>query len=200
MPGNKAKKKCDCKNCKCKDCACCGLVDARSFFPACFLACIVTAVLVTLFFAVGFTAIFSYGYGVHKGVNVANFKGIFSEEYNSAKEDEILKISTGATIDFFVSGHTGFIYASADDCGERCTDFETRLMAAATEKEVANQVFHYNYPAYNKPENPDKLAKEMVIASEDAPVLLYVRNGRIYDRLDETNGDLAVAAFLAKYK
>ena len=58
----------------------------------------------------------------------------------------------------------------------------------------------YNYPANNEPSVFDDYAEQITLDGEQAPVLLYVRDGRIYDRLDETNGKLGLDLFISKYK
>ncbi len=190
MPTKKTSKtaKCSCKDCHCAEEA------MRHVFPICVLACILSATLVALCFAVFIAISARHQYESQYAVK---FSGRFAQEINAKSEDTIRSISAGGVIDFFGHEETGFIYASTHDCPE-CMLFNVRLYEAAEEVGVVNQVFHYDYPV--DPDEYDRYAHSLTIASEDGPVLLYVRNGRIYDRLDETNGDLSIVTFLKKYK
>ena len=177
--------------CKCgENCQCC----SRSIFPICFLACMITAALVSLGFAVGIAANVAYK---TQSDYVLRSAGAFAKETDNISDKTIIALSASGAIDLFSSGQTGFLYAAPGNCAQ-CSSFELRLLDAIREKGISGQVYKYTYP--NNPSDFDKFAHEATIASEDGPVLLYVRDGRIYDRLDETNGDLAVATFLAKYK
>ena len=125
------------------------------------------------------------------------FRWCFAKETAEKSSKTITTLSASGAIDFFGSGQTGFLYAAPSNCLQ-CGGFELRLLDAIKEKSAFGQVYKYSYPI--DPTEFDKFAHEATIADEKGPVLLYVRDGRIYDRLDETNGDLAVATFLAKYK
>ena len=167
---------------------------AKNAFPACFLACVLTAALVALCFMI---AIISTTYYSGDNRFAKQYSGQFNEEVKESYDFTRTTISAGAVVDFFHSNKTGFIYASTSDC-VKCKDFEKNLADAAKEKDVYNRIYHYNYPF--EPSDIDRYAHAQTIADDEGPVLLYVRNGRIYDRLDETESDLAIATFLAKYK
>lgn len=185
MPESKSKK-CHCG----KDCQCC----SKNIFPICFLACVMTAVLVTFCCAVALTAQVAYR---NKNNLVLQSSGQFLKEANSKYSQTIAKLSAKGLIDFYGSNQTGFIYASAQDCLE-CQSFVVRLFNAAKELGIISTVYQYTYPT--EPTEYDKFAHQMTIANENGPVLIYVRNGKIYDRLDEVNGDLSIKTFLNKYK
>lgn len=186
MPDKKTStKEKKCQNCECSHC---------SIFPIVFLACMLTAALVALGFAVGITA--SVAYRDHNDFLLRS-AGSFKKISKYIDSTNVVKLDAPATIDFFGSGQTGFIYTSAGDC-KTCASFKANLSNAIEEQGVKGDVFQYVYPT--NPTDFDKYVHEMTIAIENEPVLLYVREGRIYDRLDETNGDLAVKTFLAKYK
>ena len=183
--------KCACgKDCKC---ACC---ERESAFPICFLACVMTAVLVALAFAISFTTVFSYDLKHKYGTR---FSGQFAEDLQNAEDGKMLEISAGSVVDFYESGQTGFIYASSDQCSE-CASFEERLVNIASGLGTLPNVYHYNYPADNDPSEYDYYAMTITSDGETDPVLLYVRGGKIYDRLDDYYGEAGVSSFLAKYK
>jgi hypothetical protein len=189
---SKKVEKCECgKDCKCASCGC-----KSDALPICFLACVLTAVLVALTFAISFTVIFDYSLKHKYG---QQFMGQFATELQNMEEGEMLSIGAGSVIDFYESGQTGFIYASSDDC-TGCVSFEERLTEVAGNKGVLANVYHYNYPKNNEPSQYDNYAEEITLNGEQAPVLLYVREGKIYDRLDETNGSASVETFIEKYK
>ena len=153
-----------------------------------------TAVLVSFTCAVVLTAQVAYR---NKNNYILQSSGQFLKEANSESSQAIAKLSAKGLIDFYGSGQTGFIYAAAADCLD-CQSFVVRLYNAAKELRVINTVYQYTYPI--DPTDFDKYAHQMTIANENGPVLLYVRNGKIYDRLDEVNGDLGIKNFLTKYK
>ena len=172
-----------------KDCRCC-----KSVFPVCLLACVMTAALVSLGFTVGIVATVSYNtqndYVIHSA-------GQFAKEVSSKRAGKITRLSSSGVIDFYTTEQTGFIYAATGDCAS-CASFEERLNTAAKEQGVIDQTYKYVFPA--NPSNLDKYAHERTIATDDGPVLIYIRDGHVYDRLDEVNGDLSISTFLAKYK
>ena len=187
----KKTEKCNCGN----DCAC-ACCARESAFPICFLACVMTAVLVALCFAIGFTILFNYDLKHKYG---GTFKGQFVAEVENAVDGEMLSIGAGSVIDFYESGQTGFLYASTDKCSY-CSGFEERLTNIANGLGVLSNVYHYNYPAENNPSYYDDYVESITLDGETTPVLLYIRNGKIYDRLDDYNGESGVNSFLSKYK
>jgi hypothetical protein len=190
MPEKKTSKhaKCNCKDCHCAEEA------MQHAFPVCLLACILTATLVALCFAISIAVSARYQYESQYAVK---FSGKFAEETNAASSSDIRTLTAGGVIDFYEQEETGFIYASSTECPE-CMLFEMHLSEIAKEVGVVDKVFHYHYPA--NADNYDRYAQSITIASDDGPVLLYIRDGRIYDRLDEPNSELAIRSFLLKYK
>lgn len=190
MPEKRTSKhtKCNCQNCHCAEEA------MQHAFPICLLACILTATLVALCFAVSIAVSARYHYESKYAVK---FDGKFAEETKSVSGTNIRPISAGAVIDFYEKGETGFIYASSTDCPE-CMLFGMRLSEIAKEENVTDNVFHYHFPS--EPTNYDRYAQSITSANDDGPVLLYIRGGRVYDRLDEPNSELGIKSFLLKYK
>lgn len=197
--------KCSCKECNCakaekntdahvsQTCTC---TKRESAFPICFLACVLTAVLVSMTFTVGFSAVFNYSLKHKYG---SRFSGQFSASLNDARDGEMLEIGAGAVIDFYESGQTGFIYASTDDC-TACASFEERLTSIASSIDTLSSVYHYNYPSDNDPDEYDNYAMAITLDGDTTPTLLYVRDGKIYDRLDDYLSEAGLSSFLAKYK
>ena len=111
--------------------------------------------------------------------------------------DDIIVINSEAVVDFFTSRKTGFIYASEDGCSD-CAEFGARVAKIATSVEVVD-IYHYEHDANNST-NAETTARNVVIGREDSPVLIYVRDGVVYDRLDDINSESDISIFLAKYK
>ena len=184
-------KKDDCnKKAHCSKCTHC-----ESLFPPCFLACVLTAAIISIAFALSFTIIFNYELRHKYG---QKFSGQYEASIIDRSDDKIVNLESGALIDFFESGETGFVFVSSDEC-IRCYSFNEKLYAIASEKDIIKDIVHYNYPANNDPSVYDDYAKKITLDEEQAPVLLYVRDGKIYDRLDEVNGTAGLDAFLEKY-
>ncbi len=198
------------EKCSCKDCNCtknekhadartqqiCACAQRESVFPICFLTCVLTAVLVSMIFTVGFSAMFNYSLKHKYG---SRFSGQFSASLDDARNGEMLEIGAGAVIDFYESGQTGFIYASTDDC-TACASFEERLTSVADSLDTLSNVYHYNYPNDNDPNEYDYYAMAITLDGDTTPTLLYVRDGKIYDRLDDYLSEAGLSSFLAKYK
>ncbi len=165
-----------------------------SILPICILVSILTAVLVTLVFSIAFVRSFKFEAKTNYDVTDA-FKSAIAT--NKKDDDGITVITGDAVVDFFTSGKTGFIYASENDC-TGCDTFGTRLARATKNAEITD-VYHYIYNS----EDDGKIetsAREVTIGSDETPVLLYVKEGHIHDRLDDANSESDLGTFLAKYK
>ena len=165
-----------------------------SILPICILVSILTAVLVTLVFSIAFVRSFKLEARAPLDVSGA-FKDALVNKTKDA--NGITLVSGEAVVDFFTSGKTGFIFASDEECSS-CIDFGARLINIAATNEISD-IYHYEHVA-EAAGNADVTARNVTIGKEDAPVLIYVREGVIYDRLDDSNSDADLSTFLAKYK
>ncbi|MBP5656795.1 hypothetical protein J6X15_04415 [Candidatus Saccharibacteria bacterium] len=165
-----------------------------SILPICILVSILTAVLVTLVFSIAFVRSFKF-----EPKSTYDVSGAFKDAITSGKKDEdgMTLLNGEAIVDFFTSGKTGFIYATDEGCAE-CAAFGEKLAKAVESEEIAD-IYHYEYSAEGT-EKAETSAREVTIGQEEAPVLLYVKQGRIHDRLDDTKSDSDLNTFLAKYK
>ena len=165
-----------------------------SILPICILVSILTAVLVTLIFSIAFVRSFKFEAKTNYDVTDA-FKSAIAA--NKKDDDGITMIASDAVVDFFTSGRTGFIYATKDDCSS-CVAFGARLAKVAEKTEISD-IYHYAHNVEDKGKI-ETSAYEVTIGDDEAPVLLYVKEGRIHDRLDDANSESDLSTFLAKYK
>lgn len=165
-----------------------------SILPICILVSILTAVLVTLIFSVAFVRSFKF-----ETKTPYNVEGAFKSAVNDDQkdDDDIVLINGEAVADFFASGNTGFIYATDDGC-IGCEEFGELLAEQIEHYEVAN-IYHYQYNASSSSEI-ESSAHKMTVGQEEEPVLLYIQDGRIHDRLDNPKDKSNLSIFLAKYK
>ena len=77
-------------------------------------------------------------------------------------------------------------------------DFGVRLANVAASAEISD-IYHYEHITEGAG-NAEITAHNVTIGKEDSPVLVYVREGVVYDRLDDINSDSDLSTFLAKYK
>ena len=165
-----------------------------SILPICILVSILTAVLVTLIFSISFVQ--SFKFEAKTKLDVA---GSFKEAI--AKQDKdangIIKLNGEAVVDFFTSEKSGFIFATDENCSG-CAEFGSRLATTAESTEVSD-IYHYEYSG-DEDSKAETAAKNVTIGKESTPVLIYVRNGVVFDRLDDANSDSNLSTFLAKYK
>ena len=167
---------------------------ACSILPICILVSILTAVLVTLIFSVAFVRSFKFETKASYDV-----EGAFQDAIaNGDKDDDGITLIDGeAVVDFFTSSKTGFIYASDADC-LGCEEFGKLLAKNAEYAEVTN-LYHYEYDP-DGTYNIESSARDTTIGQENEPVLLYIKQGRIHDRLDDPKDESNLNTFLAKYK
>ena len=189
-------KDCACgKDCKCDKCRPCGAVSF-SIVPVCILVSMLTAVLVTLVFAISFVQAFKLELKPS-----ITYTGAFAEATKNATIDEndAVIIGAEAIVNFFETEQTGFILATTKDCNSTCGELASRIRHINNlENPFVVYRFDYDESAPNKKAQAD--AFNIVFNGSDAPVLLYVRNGRIYDRLDDTDGETGLRTFIEKYR
>jgi len=195
-------KDCDCgkdctcgKDCKCDKCKSCGAVSF-SIVPVCILVSMLTAVLVTLVFAISFVQ--SFRLELKPSIT---YTGAFAEATKNATIDEndAVIIGAEAVVNFFETEQTGFILATNKDCTGTCSELASRIRHMNNlENPFVVYRFNYDESAPNKKAQAD--AANIVFNGSNAPVLLFVRNGRIYDRLDDVDGETGLRTFIEKYR
>ncbi len=165
-----------------------------SILPICILVSILTAVLVTLVFSIAFVQSFKF-----EAKPTYNVSGAFKEAIADGKKDDdgITLLGGEAVVDFFTSSKSGFIYATNDDC-DKCVEFGKALAKAAEKAEVTD-IYHYAHDSAST-SKAEASALEVTIGQDEAPALIYVKNGHIHDRLDDPRSESDLSTFLAKYK
>ena len=192
MSDKKTTEKCGCKKCKCENCNC-----GRSLMPVCFLVCALTAVLVALIFSISFTAIFTTELR-HKYGNT--YTGQFDKDINTNYDDMITEISAGGAIDFFESGQTGFLLVLELN-QERSSNFFGNVLNELDATDTIAQTYAFTYDPESGDQQANDYARSITLGdSEDAPALLYVRNGKIHDRLDTIYDSSVLNTFISKYR
>lgn len=178
--------KCDCKDCNC----------GRSIMPICFLVCTLTAILVALVFAISFTAIFNtelrHKYGT-------KYSGDFSTEYRNNMGSTVMPLTAGGVIDMFESGATGFLMVGEYN-SDRSNSFYSAYTRMIETVGNSNEFFAYIYGQEGADAEVEKYAISITLDVESAPALLYVRNGKIHDRLDSVYDESILNTFIMKYR
>lgn len=170
----------------------------KSIVSICILVCMLTAVAVSLVFAIGFNETMKSSGNKTSSAYEGTFAKETAADAATYDENSISILSAGAVADFFESSKTGFIYVSSDDCTD-CSIFATRLADAIKGTEAA-AVYHLNLSTGDNATEAENYAKALTGENSAYPILVYVNEGKVYDRLDDTNSEALVASFLAKYK
>lgn len=175
-------KKCDCENCKC------GVIHSQASFYVliAMLVATMTVLVVSLSFNKSVRELFrpaSYIYNGRFDTEVAN---------NSKDENGFATLTAGATIDMMNSGKTGFLIVS-DANSMDCDAFARRVKSIAGD---TDKVFRYNIAEDQTSEDDSVKA---LINYESTPTFLYIKNGVIFDRLDDVKDEDDLTFFLQKY-
>lgn len=175
-------KKCDCANCKCSP-----MYSQASFYVLiAILVATMTVLIISLSFNKSVRDIFrpsSYAYN-----------GRFDTEQNGATKDEneFAVLSAGAVIDMINSGKTGFLVVS-DESSIDSDAFARRVKQYAGEDA---KVYRYNVLT-DKTDDDDRAVA--LLDCHTAPAFIYIKNGVIYDRLDDEKDEDDLIFFLQKY-
>ena len=85
------------------------------------------------------------------------------------------------------------LYVGKNSC-PACQDFNS-LLKAASDEAGQPEIFYYNT---EKAKHKKTVLKTLSV--EEVPSLVYVKNGVVFDRADNTTDQAAIKAFLEKYK
>lgn len=183
-------KKCDCgEKCSCRDCDCsCG----RSQLSFYLLIGILVATLVVLVISVSFNR------SVRDIFRPATYiyNGKFDSEVDNAKkgEGDFTLLSAGAVIDMVESGKEGFLIIGNEK--DITSDAFARRVSSYVEGE--DGIYYYQISAG---ENTDDVRAENILGlgENDTPTMLYIKNGVVYDRIDDVKDTADLSVFLNKY-
>lgn len=188
MPADKKENKtakCKCgKKCDCNSC------NQVSQVPFYLLLMMLVATFTVLIISVGFNV------SVRDIFRPATYiyNGRFDKEIAEGKKDEsgIEIISAGAAIDMVKNNKEGFLIVSEENC-IACDAFARRV---ASYVEGDTGIYRYIIKA---DEDTDDYRAEAILDVDDTPSFLYIKNGAVYDRLDDVRGEMDLAIFLEKY-
>ncbi|MBR3322813.1 hypothetical protein IKG13_02015 [Candidatus Saccharibacteria bacterium] len=175
-------KKCDCENCKC------GTAHSQvSFYILiALLVATMTVLVVSLSFNKSVAEIFK--------PSTYAYSGWFDNEVKDGEKDEsgFPLISAGATIDMINSGKTGFLIIS--DASSMDSDaFARRVSNVVASKD---NIYRYNV---SEEKSVDDERIDSLVDYKTTPSFIYVKDGRIFDRLDDVKDEEDLKFFLEKY-
>lgn len=179
-------KKCDCtEKCAC-ECKCGG----HSQLPVYLLVGMLVATLTVLVVSVGFNM------SVRDIFRPATYiyNGKFDADVKNEKKDEsgITIISAGAAIDM-AKNKSGFIIVGEEN--DISSDAFARRVASLVEGEEGI----YRYDVKVEENTDDIRAKNILGIYDEVPTIVYVKNGGVYDRIDDVKDIEDLKVFLSKY-
>ena len=164
----------------------------RSILPICMLVSMLTAILVTLFFSVTFTS---------SVVNMSvkgKYENLFRNLTDQKDENGFTFINPGAIVDMtLVSNESGLIFITENSCTGTCEELAVRIAKA---NEAGAKIYRYTY-SEGANDEATKYTNELLINSDSdgLPALVYIRDGYLYDRLDDIRSEADLNTFLGKY-
>lgn len=174
-------KKCDCENCKC------GSHGQASFYVLiALLVATMTVLVISLSVNKSVRDLFrpsNYAYG-----------GWFDRESKEGEKDEnnFAQISAGAVIDMINSAKTGLVIIS--DASSVDSDAFARRVAKYAG--ATDNVYRYNV---SEEKSSDDERVSALLEYDTTPAFIYIKDGRIFDRLDDVKNEADLSAFLEKY-
>ena len=169
---------------------CCPTCQSQLPFYA-FIA-ILVALLTIMLMTVGL------GNAVHdieqKNANI--YSGRFDKENGEGQKDEngITVISAAAVNDMVRGNKTGFLIVSEENC-IGCDAFARRVAAYASDD--LSDIFRYNRAQESGVD--DNRAKSLLSIGDSTPDFLYIKDGVVFDRIDDVKNFEDLQAFLIKY-
>ena len=183
-------KKCNCgEKCSCKDCNCsCG----HSQVPFYLLIGMLVATLTVLVISVSFNRSVR---DIFRPATYA-YNGKFDSEVNNAKkgEGDFKLLSAGAVIDMVKNGKEGFLIIGNEK------DIASGAFARRVASYVEGEDGIYNY-VISAEESTDDIRAENILGLEEngTPTMVYIKNGVVYDRIDDVKDTADLSVFLNKY-
>ena len=177
-------------------------INHGNIVSICVLVSCLTAVFVTLVFNFGMKILLA------KDANdTANAKNEIASSYVEAYKSEIndvkfdannfRAISSRAALGLIESDASGFIYIEPVDCNDTCREF--RDLLSYTQSQKNDPVFAVYLGA--ELSDADKyLLNIYKISVNDLPTLSYIKEGVIYDRLDNISSLDNLRNFIQKYR
>lgn len=171
-------------------CACECKCGSHSQLPVYLLVGMLVATLTVLVVSVGFNM------SVRDIFRPATYiyNGKFDADVKNEKKDEsgITIISAGAAIDM-TKNKSGFIIVGEEN--DISSDAFARRVASLVEGEEGI----YRYDVKVEENTDDIRAKNILGIYDEVPTIVYVKNGGVYDRIDDVKDIEDLKVFLSKY-
>lgn len=185
----KSDKKCD------KTCDACA--KNSSTLPVCLFFSMLTAIIIALTLAITFASLADR----YELIDASRYKDSLSTSIqdNHRDSDGMVVISGAAIIDWvYNTKASGFVYITSKDCGSYCDSYGKNL-ANYLRNESDINIYRFNATSVNDKDYPAAVATKLTLGSDNAPTLIYLKDGVIYDRVDNVD-QASMESFLAKYK
>ncbi len=165
--------------------------------PVCCFFSMMTAIVIAIALAITFSSIAKN----YELINSSRYNGSFESAIASNQLDSnmLTIIDSDAVLDLlYNTKSSGFLYVSSTNCGDFCTSYAEKLGQLLAEDQNLD-IYHYHATSVNSKDQEDALATKLTLDGASAPALLYVKDGYIYDRVDNTN-EASTESFIEKYK
>lgn len=168
-----------------------------SALPVCLFFSMLTAIIIALVLAITFASLADR----YELIDATKYRGSLAESIQDNHKDSsgIVMISGAAIVDWIHNTEaSGFVYVSSKDCGSFCTNYEKNLADYIKSEDCIN-VFHFDATSVNDKDYPTAVATKLTLGSDNAPMLIYIKDGVIYDRVDNIESS-SMESFINKYK
>lgn len=183
------------KKCSCENCNCAHNSFQRSQVSFYLFIAILVAVLTTLGIATGLNiAIKDWN---DKNTAIA-YKGRFDSDAKGEAKDSnnITLLSAGAVVDMIGNDKVGMLIVGEENCLS-CESF-ARQVTSYVDDSVSG-IYRYN-ASWNGGKDIEKANSLLgIYSNEQTPNLLFIKNGVVYDRLDDVHSYDNIGVFLEKY-
>ncbi len=184
-----------CESKACKKCEACG--RSTSLLPICLFFSMLTAVVIALILAITFASLAAR----YEIIDAARYQGRFEQSIQDNVRDshDIVVIDGAAIIDWLYNTEaSGFVYVSTASCGTFCETYNANLATQlAADKNI--NLYHFDATSVNDKDYPTAVATKLALGSDNAPMLIYIKDGVIYDRVDNIEPS-SMESFINKYK
>ena len=188
----KTAKKCDCgEKCNCK---CGGVFSSQLpfYLLIAMLVAVTTVLIISLSFNKSVREIFQ--------PTSREYSGRFDAEKSGEKKDanELTILSAGAVIDLTNRKEDAFLLVNELGEDGSCPICDAFARRVAEYRIFANNIYRYDYKV-GETSKDDERAKKSFGGCDDAPSLIYIRDGVVYDRLDDVKDESSLSSFISKY-